>query len=285
MPSATLVDRWGATQSINAVNGFYTLTLPVATANLVISPTDYIVGGDPLILVETDVVSPTSALQPLPPLTQGSAITLTWTASDTQSGVWCLQIQSSTAPDGPWTTVASLNETQGVTQTVVHIDQNATFYFRARARDRVGNWEPWPPGYEVSTDVDANTELRWQVDALYNDSDRNGVWDPPGGSGSLKPEITLTHVSMRFMGPDWQVITSAISNSWQFTRTVLPGTYTFIARWRDEGGDDWMAVDPVVIDGAVDPLYAPISRTVGLLPSQALFLPIYLINGLTPINH
>ena len=285
MPNATLVDRWGGTQGINAVNGFYTLTLPVATANLESNPSDYIVGGDPLILVETDIISPTSALQPLPPLTLGSAITLTWTASDTQSGVWYLQIQSSTSPDGPWAVVAGLNETQGVTQTVVHIDQNATFYFRARARDRVGNWELWPPGHEVSTDVDANTELRWQVDALFNDSNRNAIWDPPVGSGSLKPEITLTHVSMRFVGPDWQVITSAISNSWHFTRTLLPGTYTFIARWRDDGGDDWMTLEPVVIDGTVDPLYAPVSRTIGLLPSQALYLPIYLINGLTPISN
>jgi hypothetical protein len=285
MPSATLVDRWGTTQSINAVNGYYTLTLPVATANLESDPGDYIVGGDPLILVETDTISPTSALGPLPPLTLGSAITLTWTASDAESGIWYLQIQSSTNPDGPWTTVASLNETQGVTQTVIHVDEDAVFYFRARARDQVGNWELWPSGYEVRTDVDANTELHWQVDALYNDSNRNGVWDPPVGSGSLKPEITLTHVSLRFLDPDWQVITSAISNSWQFTRTLLPGTYTFIAQWRDDGGEDWLTVDPIVIDGTVDPLYEPVSRTVGLLPSQALYLPIYLINGLAPINN
>jgi hypothetical protein len=273
MPTATLVNRWGDSQTIAAVNGSYTLPLPVATANLVSNPDDYIVGGDPLILIETDTISPTSALAPLPPVNQGNPITLTWTASDADSGIWYLQIQSTTAPDGPWTTFASLNETQGTTQTVFYDGHDATYYFRARARDRVGNWEAWPPGYEVSTTVDAITELHWNVDAFFNDSNRNGVWDPIV-TDTLKPEITATQVSMRFVDEEWQAIRAAIGDAWHFTATLLPGTYTFIAEWEDAEGDAWVYFEHLNLDGSVDPLYAPASSTVGLLPRVDYILPV-----------
>jgi hypothetical protein len=277
MPTATLVNRWGDTQTVAAANSYYTLSLPVATANLVSNPDDYIVGGDPLILIETDTVSPTSALLPLPPINQGNPITLTWTAGDDASGVWYLQIQASTAPDGPWTTVAGLNETQGTTQTIFYNGHDVTYYFRARARDRVGNWEAWPPGYEVRTRVDAITELRLGVDALFNDSNRNGVWDPVV-TGTLKPEITATHVSMRFVDEDWHTIRSVISDSWHFTETLLPGTYTFIAEWDDADGDRWIYLESMDLDGAVDPLYKPALNPTGLLPRTDFALPLFFHN-------
>lgn len=275
VPTATLVNRWGVTQTIGAVNDHYTLTLPAATANLTSNENDYIVGGDPLILIETDTVSPTSALAPLPSVTKGAAITLSWTAGDTESGIWYTQIQASTSSEGPWTTVASLNQTRGTTHTVYYGEHDVTYYFRARARDQVGNWEPWPAGFEVSTTVDADTELRWQVNTLFNDSNRNGVWDR-NGTGSLRPEITLTHVSMRFVDEDWHVITSVVSNSWRFTETLLPGTYTFLAEWEDQDGDNWKYHESLSLDGVVDPLYAPVSDTIGLLPGLDIYLPVIL---------
>lgn len=275
MPTATLVDRWGVTQTINAISDTYNLVLNGATANLVSDPNDYIVGGDPLILIETDTVSPTSTLAPLPSVTKGAPITLTWSASDAGSGVWYTQIQASTSPDGPWTTVADWGQTQGLTQTIYTGEHNLTYYFRARARDQVGNWEPWPASYEVSTTVDADTEFRFRVNMLFNDSNSNGEWDPID-PGTLKPEITLTQVSMRFVDEEWHTVTSVISDSWHFTMTLLPGTYTFIAEWEDPDGDDWSYAESLELDGRIDPYNAPSSDIIGLRPHRYFFLPLLL---------
>jgi hypothetical protein len=277
MPTATLIDRWGVTQTVTAANGYYTLPLPVATANLVTYPDDYVVGGDPLILIETDTVSPTSNLNPLPARTHSIAVDLTWTASDADSGIWYTEIQSSTSPSGPWATFAGWSETQGVTETVYRAQQPGTVFFRARTRDRVGNWEAWPASFEVSTTVDADifTEFHWQVDTLYNDSNRNGVWDRVG-TGSLKPEITLTHVSMRFVDEEWRTIASVISDSWRFTQTLPPGSYSFVAEAGDADGDGWIYLESWDLDGTIDPLYAPATTTLGLLPREDIHLPILL---------
>jgi hypothetical protein len=264
-------------QTISALNGYYTLTLPVATANRVTVPDDYIVGGDPFILIETDTVSPTSHMDPLPARTQGATVDLAWEAGDADSGVWYTEIQSSTTPSGHWATFAGWGETQGVTETVYRAEKDGTLYFRARARDRVGNWEPWPASFEVSTTVDVSTELRWRIDTLFNDSNRNGEWDRVV-SGTLKPEITLTHVSMRFVDEDWHTIASVVSDSWSFTETLMPGTFTFMAEWEDADGDDWIVIEQWELDGTVDPLVAPLSTTVGLLPRWDHFLPLILSN-------
>jgi hypothetical protein len=277
MPTATLVDRWGMSQTISALNGYYTLTLPVATANLVSDPDDHIVGGDPFILIETDTVSPTSSMDPLPPHTQGADVYLSWAASDADAGVWYTEIQSSTTPSGPWNTFADWGETQGLTETVYVAERDGMLYFRARARDRVGNWELWPASSEVSTTVGVSTEFRWRIDTLFNDSNGNGKWDPVV-SETLKPEITLTHVSMRFVDEDWHTIGAVVSDSWSFTETLMPGTYTFMAEWEDTDGDDWIAIEQWEMDGTVNPLYAPLSTTVGLLPRWDHFLPLILSN-------
>ena len=282
MPTATLVDRWGMTQTVSAVDGHYALPLPVATANLLSNPDDYIVGGDPLILIETDTLSPTSALAPLPPVNQGFAISLTWSADDADSGIWYTEIQASASPTGPWTTFASWAETQGVTQTVAYGEHGATAYFRARARDRVGNWEPWPASFEVSTTVDAEVELDWSVGAFFNDSNGNGVWDPgtagtggTGGTGSLRPEVELSDVSMHFINQAGDTVTFTVGSSWHFTTTMSPGSYIFIAEWQDLDGVGWMRFERVTFDGTMDPVILSFER-LGLLPRQDIYLPLVL---------
>jgi hypothetical protein len=279
MPTATLVDRWGATQALGAVDGHYELALPLATAYLPSAPSDYIVGGDPLILIETDTVSPTSALAPLPPLNPGTTISLTWSADDADSGVWYTELQASTSPTGPWTTFATRTETQGLTQTV-YLDgvHDVTYYFRARARDRVGNWELWPESFEVSTTVDAEVLLVWSVGLLFNDSNHNGVWDQgTGGTGTgsltLDPEVQLSDVSMRFVDRTWNVVTATIGSSWCFTETWPPGAYTFVAAWRDLDGDKWVRLEPLLIDGTVDPLALAFDE-LGLWPYHDVYLPL-----------
>jgi hypothetical protein len=278
MPTATLVDRWGTAQTISATNGTYALPLPAATANLVSNPSDYIVGGDPLIVIETDVVSPTSALLPLPAVTQGAAITLTWTTSDTGSGIWYTEVQQSTSPTDSWQTLAGYPLTRGISQTVTYGGHDETYYFRARARDRVGNWEPWPAQFEVSTTVDADTDLTWDIDALFNDSNRNGQWDR-NGTGSLTPEITLTHVSMRFTDETWHTITETVGDGWTFTRNLLPGTYHFVAEWEDARGAEWVYRQSLDLDGRADPLQAPDTNIIGLWRREEVYLPLVLLGA------
>ena len=86
---------------------------------------------------------------------------------------------------------------------------------------------------------------------------------------------------MRFVDEEWHTITSVVSDSWRFTETLLPGTYTFIAEWEDLDGDDWVYFYPLDLDGTVDPLYAPDSDTIGLLPREELYLyfPLILAEG------
>ncbi len=281
MPSATLVDRWGLTRTLTATQGVYSLTLPAATANLGSDPDDYIVGGDPLILIETDLVSPTSALHPLPRVNQGAPVTLTWTASDTQSGVWYLQVQASPSPTGPWSILLDWPQTVGVSRTAFTGVHSQTYYLRARARDNVGNWELWPAGYEVSTTVDADTELHWGIDAFFGDADRDGIWDRPG-TGSLvtgATEISLTQVSMRFVDQSQSVVTQTVGDGWHFTSTWLPGVYTFSAQITDVHGVAWSGDYVLALDGRVDPLYAPPEKTFGLLPTRRLYLPILFKEG------
>jgi hypothetical protein len=129
--------------------------------------------------------------------------------------------------------------------------------------------------------VDADTELLWRVDALFNDSNRNGVWDSVG-TGSLRTEISLTQVSMRFVGEGSHIITSVISDSWRFTETLLPGTYTFTAEWKDPDGRDWEYDESLSLDGTVDPLHAPSSSTIGLLLwLYDIYLPLVLSQSAT----
>ncbi|NIR01865.1 MAG: hypothetical protein GTN78_17005, partial [Gemmatimonadales bacterium] len=189
------------------------------------------------------------------------------------------EVQVSTSPDGPWTTFAGWGATQGTSEAIYEAPQNGNYYFRARARDRVGNWEPWPDQFEVVTTVDTDifTELRWRVDRFYNDSNRNGVWDRVG-TGSVKPEITLTEVSMRFTDEEWHTLGSAIGGSWRFTQTLAPGSYTFTGEAKDADGGEWIYVETLRVDGTVDPLYAPVSTTVGLLARQDHYMPLLLAN-------
>jgi len=103
IPTATFVDRWGITRTVTATNVLtgtaeyyvYTATLPVATANLVSNPNDYIIGGDPLIVIESEAPSepPTSTVHPLPGVTYSPTFTVTWEGRDNQSGVWLYDVQ------------------------------------------------------------------------------------------------------------------------------------------------------------------------------------------------
>src|SRR5207245_33293 len=58
---ATAIDQAGATRTLQATGGQYQLDLPGATANKGLTGTDFIIGGQPLIIDETLPASQQSA--------------------------------------------------------------------------------------------------------------------------------------------------------------------------------------------------------------------------------
>ncbi len=231
IPTATFVDRWGMTRTVTATDllvgtpayWIYTATLPGATANLASSPNDYFIGGEPLIVIETETPaqSPTSTVHPLPEVTFTSAFTVTWEGKDNQAGIRFFDIQVRDGAGGEWVdwqpmTVDTSGQFVG--------EHNHTYYFRSRATDQVGNRTPWPEQPQARTRVDFLSELWFEIGSLFADENRNGVRDKTiTGTGTMTPagEITLTNVALRFVdGSGADVVTPTVGGAWAFTTTV-----------------------------------------------------------------
>jgi hypothetical protein len=215
LPTATLVDKRGVTQTLTAANGVYTLTLPAATSNRYHPEALYMIGGDPLLLIQTDVETPTSALRPLYPQVYTNTLTLTWDVTDTVSGYWYEEIQRAPTSTGPWELAAGWGQTNGVTHTAVTLPYTPglyqPWYFRARARDRVGHWEPWPPVAEINSHFAISRTVVLTVSL----EDASQTIIPPG------PDATL-----RWLAPDNAIISQTVGNYLVITEgaSILYGT-------------------------------------------------------------
>ena len=220
VPQATLVDVRGVTRTLAPVAGFY--HVPLAAAPIITSGAQ--VGGPPLLLIQTDTVPPTSTLTGLTQNAAGSLITLTWRASDALSGYWYEELQRAPAPLGPWTTVASWGETYGLTRTAVTMPSGTVYhlwYFRARARDRVGNWEPWPETAELSS-AQLTRTVALSVTAYGDDQsvllplpDVSLAWRD--AQGRVVSQTAGLHISSTVQPP--------VGRPWLVTATVAVGTY------------------------------------------------------------
>jgi hypothetical protein len=219
---ATRVDRWGATESITATDGVYSLHLPGATANrLPPNEGDYIIGGEPYLVIEEDTVPPTKAtLEPLPPTTYSHTIQVSWEATDADAGVWGFDVQVSRDGSG-WTDWLGLAETIGK-ESAPYTDgeDDSTYCFRARAWDRAGNLGPW-------SDVDRCTMLRpvrqvhVSVGSVFGDENSSGERE--------EGEPILVDVTFRFVdGSGEDVITPTVGSSWGFTTTLKLGDYALL---------------------------------------------------------
>jgi hypothetical protein len=204
LSKATLVDRRGNTSTIVATGGSYHLTLPGATANLVDDPddpddsddpNDYIIGGDPLIVVEAETPNepPTSTVNPLPTLVHTTTFKVTWQGQDNESGVWLYDVQVRDGESGEW--VGWLHSTAATSAQFAGQDYH-TYYFRSRAMDRLGNRGPWPEQSQAQTTVDLPRPLHLSVENFFADENHNGVWDKPI---SATNEITLTGVTLQLL--------------------------------------------------------------------------------------
>ncbi len=272
-PTATVVYSQGVTQTIAATAGIYTFTLPGATANLVDDPgdpydsndpNDYIIGGDPLIVIESETVNqpPTSTVWPLPPVTLTPVFTVTWEGWDDESGVWLYDVQVRDG-NGEWVLwTHSVTETAGQ-YTGVH---DHTYSFRSRAADRVGNRGDWSA--PVTTTLDLSSTLRLTVGPFFADENRNGVWDEPG-------EITLTNASLRFLdGMGHDVVSPTVGNMWAFTTTILAGETYRLHITATTALTDYIRILPFTWPQGRE-VYTE-TWVLGLWPARRAYLPLVL---------
>jgi len=172
--SATLVDRWGVTGTMMATGEVYTFTLPGATANRPVPhEDDYIIGGEPIIVVEAETPNapPTSTVHPLPEVTCFPAFTVTWEGRDNQAGVWRYDVQVRDGADGEWVAWQDSVTVTSAQFTGLH---GHTYHFRSRATDRVGNREAWPEEPQARTSLDLLGTLTLSVGGFFADENRTG---------------------------------------------------------------------------------------------------------------
>ncbi|MBI2953929.1 MAG: endo-1,4-beta-xylanase [Chloroflexi bacterium] len=145
---ARRVDRLGQQQPIAAVDGAYTVGLAPATNNnnfTCYTPNgcnlnDFIVGGEPMILVEPDYRVPTTVVKPLPSGVE-SPFTVSWSATSSPSGPIKFDVQYMDAAEGVWrdwiTDTVTTSAQFGTGSTFAQ--RNHTYVFRSRGRDSAGN--------------------------------------------------------------------------------------------------------------------------------------------------
>lgn len=228
LDSATLVDRWGHTEQLVAANGLYSIGLSGATANTLGDASDFIIGGDPVLVVESEVLNeaPVSTMLSLPAVTYSSSFTVTWAGEDEESGVWHYDVQVQDGPNQEWSDWKTATiETSG--QFVGEHDH--TYGFRVRATDRVGNREEWPEAAQASTTVNIRRSLDLTIEQFFADENGNGVWDKPV---SATNEVTLTEVALTFRDMEGtHVVPPYVGSSWSFTAEVEAGrSYALLAQ-------------------------------------------------------
>ncbi len=222
LPTATLVDQRGATQTITATGNRYTIPLPGATANLVTDPNDYFIGGEPYLIIEEDTVPPSRAtLGPLPATTYSTTIPISWSASDDQAGTWGVEVQVQPEGEGDWSEWLGILDTEEIWSDGYDTGQHGTRYcFRARAWDRAGNVGPWSDE-ERCTRLDLDRVVHVNVGAVFGDEDGDGDRD----SG----EVSLDDVSFRLVDRSGSDIAApGCGASWEITTTLRAGEYAIL---------------------------------------------------------
>jgi len=279
--TATLVDRLGVTQTIGAVGGFYVITLPGATANLVSNPSDYIIGGDPLILIESETVNepPTSTVHSLPTITYSPTFTVTWEGHDNESGVWLYDVQVRDGAGGGWSYLR--HSTTTTSTQFVGGQHGHTYYFRSRAMDHVGNRADWPENPQAHTTFDLVSTLHLNIGAFFADENRDDVWNKPI---TETDEITLTQVTLRLLdetGAD--VITPTVGSMAEFTTTIYAGeAYRLLATSTERSSGEREVYHERVLSftwSQYQQTYTETYNVLGLWRTERVYLPLIMRNG------
>lgn len=278
LSTATLVDRWGVTRTITATGGAYTLTLPGATANNGTSPSDYIIGGEPYLVIETDTVPPTATVRSVT-VSRPPTVTVSWEGADDAAGIWGYDVQVREGT-GAWANWLTLTTT---TRSEYQVSRTGLWCFRARAWDRAGNRGDWSP--EVCAAVTLTRTVHLTVEAVFGDEDGDGVQGPD------EPAVTAT---MRLLDPaGMDAVPPTLGTAWEFTATLPVGVYTLEAtpegwpfnsqanslRHADSLRHGWLPRRmPVEVYSGVD--IQEVRLAVGLRPHRAsVYLPVVLRGG------
>lgn len=216
LSTATQVDWQGNTQMLTASNGVYSLALPGATANQGITVTDYIIGGDPYLVIEADTVPPTATVHPLPEYTTPPTIPVSWSGVDDAAGVWSYDVQVRQGASGTWTTWKRFTDaTSGVYDGA---QSGETYCFRARAWDRAGNRGAWPAEPQACTSM--RRWLHLEVPGVFGDEDEDGEM------GGDEPLVTAT---LRLVDGGWaDMVAPTVGTSWNITVPLPLGEYRLL---------------------------------------------------------
>jgi hypothetical protein len=261
LPEVTVVTKRGVATTLSST-GSITLPLEGATANTG-DGGSFMIGGSPVLVIHADTVPPTSHLQTLPPISYGREVTLTWTVEDTAgpnkpgTGHWYTDIERAPSAGGPWTPALGLPHTQQTSTAVVTVPTGGLWYFRARARDRAGNWETWHPGAQTQTTVILTRTVEISVET-YIDANSNGVRDP---GEEPAPSTTLTWTSA-----GGALINQHSGSTWVIQATVEAGDYLITAR----APDHLPAVYRFTVTAGPEP--RQITAKLGLKPIRAVLI-------------
>lgn len=118
------------------------------------------------------------------PAWSGAPIKVSWQGQDRgRSGIRSYDVQVREGTDGPWQTWLDHVSAQ---QEYYHGLGGQSYYFRVRARDRAGNVEPWPEGWQAGTTVEnLPPQSTMQPLQAHERKDPFVQWSgtDPGGSG------------------------------------------------------------------------------------------------------
>ena len=132
--SAQLIWPDGSSQTITAIDGVFTLTLPAATnQNAIWDPALYPIGGRPAILIEQDTLPPAVVISG--PALAGAQFDLSWSGSDNGSGLANYDVLVATDGD---VFVEWLTGTTAVSATFSG-EIGHDYQFMAVGRDQAGN--------------------------------------------------------------------------------------------------------------------------------------------------
>jgi len=202
--------------------------------------------SDTIIL---DSTPPSSAVSVLPTYQTTVAFTVSWTGSDAGAGLASYDVQVRDGAGGTWTDW--LTYTTQTSATFNGADDH-TYYFQCRARDTLGNLEPYQGG---------NGDTQTTIDV----SPPNGSITINGGAfdtTSTNVQLTLWYtdttsgVSQMALSNDGSIYTSwdspATSRNW-----ILPagdGLKTVYVRYKDTAGNvSAVYTDTISLDTTVQP--------------------------------
>ena len=120
-------------------------------------------------------------------------VTLSWSASDSRSGIYSYQLQQS-VNGGAWGYVALPGA--ATTSVVRSLYPRSTYQFRVRARDGAGNWSGWVPGpaFRVTTLDETSTAIAY-TPGMWGRGYVQGAWGEYvrfASSEGAKAKLTFT---------------------------------------------------------------------------------------------